>query len=62
MVFCPDDDHMEEEVQLRVQEEVKREEPRKGTRQGTESQRTDNTQAHDMDDHVDEMKRARADT
>ena len=28
--------------------------------QGTESQITD-TQAHDMDDHVDEVKRARAD-
>ena len=34
---------------------------RKGTMWGTESQRTD-TQANDMDDHVDEVKRARADT
>ena len=30
---------------------------RKGTRWRTESQRTENTQAHDMDDHVDEMTR-----
>ena len=34
---------------------------RKGTRQGTEGQGT-NTQAHDMDDYADEVKRARADT
>ena len=30
---------------------------RKGARWGTESQRTDNTQAHDMDDYVDEKTR-----
>ena len=60
VVCCSDDNHMEEEVQVSVQveEEGMGETHGRGTRQGTESQRTDNTQAHDMDDYADETKRA----
>ena len=57
--YCPDEVHMEEEVQLKVQVEEKRIGEAHGKEQGGEtgSQRTDNTQALDMDDHADEMTR-----
>ena len=44
MVYCPDDYHMEEEVQLKVQveEEDIGETHEEEQKQGTESQRTDN--------------------
>ena len=50
VVYCPDYDHMEEEVQLRVQveEEGIRETYAKEQGEETESQRTDITQAHDI--------------
>ena len=47
--------------QLKVQVEEEEEDRRntlKGTRWETQSQRTDNTQTHDMDDHAVGMKRA----
>ena len=51
---CPDDDHMEEEVQLCVQVAEEGIGETLGKEQGKgQSQRTD-TQAHDMDYHVDE--------
>ena len=58
MGYCPDDVHMEEEVLLKVQVEEERIGETHGKEQSEEqSQRTDNTQAHDMDDHADEVQR-----
>ena len=60
VVFCPDDGHMEEEVQLKVQAEEEEEiGETHGKEQGEErkSQGTDNTQAHYMDDYAVEMTR-----
>ena len=53
-IYCPEDAHMEEEVQLRVQVE---EEDRRNTRKGTRWE-SKNGQPHDVDDNVDDMKRA----
>ena len=52
---------MEEEVQVRVQVEVEREEQGIGETHGKEQgeeqrERTNNTQAHDMDDYADECR------
>ena len=58
MGYCPDDVHIEEEVQVKVQVEEEEIGETHGKEQGEEQRvkRTD-TQAHDMDDHVDDMTR-----
>ena len=60
MVYCPDVDHMEEEVQVSVQVEVEREEQGIGETHGKEQgeEQREQIKTHNMDDHVDDMMRS----
>ena len=60
VVYCTDDDHMEEEDQLSVQVEEEDEMGETHVRDQGEQDGIEQTitQAHDMDDYADETKRA----
>ena len=63
VVNCPEVDHMEEEVQLRVQVEEEGTGETHGKEQGTErnkvrNRESQNGQPHNVDDHVEETTRS----
>ena len=57
VVFCPDDDHMKEEVQLKVQVEEEETGETHGKEQGEEQRVNRTDQPHNVDDHVDDVTR-----
>ena len=54
VVYCPDDDHMEEEVQVQVQEEKEDIGETHGKEQGEGKRERANDQVAHMDDYADE--------